>query len=71
MSKVADLLVEIQRLTDALGKERTINAGLRREILTLTNAKVRLHGHCKSCEYVPADLKPFTEPATERFGNGG
>lgn len=71
MSTVADPLAEIQRLTDALAKERATNAGLRREILTLTSAKIRLHGHCATCEYVSLDLKPLTEPVTERFGNGG
>lgn len=71
MSKVADLLVEIQRLTDALNKERVANAGMRAEFLRIMQHKMRLHGHCKVCEYVPNDLKPFTEPATERFGNGG
>lgn len=71
MSKTADLLVEIQRLTDALAKERLANAGLRAEVLRISYARVRLHGCCRACEYVPADLKPYTEPATERFHNGG
>lgn len=67
----AEQAIEIERLRTALQQERTINAGLRSEILRLTHAKIRLHGHCKLCEYVPADLKPLTEPATERLHNGG
>lgn len=67
----AEQAIEIDRLRTALQQERTTNAALRAKILRIQHAKIRLHGHCKFCEYVPADLKPFTEPATERLHNGG
>lgn len=67
----AEQAIEIERLRNSLQQERAANAALRGEVLRLAHAKIRLHGHCKICEYVPADLKPFTEPATERLHNGG